>query len=112
MDAKLQQIMAANKNHTRRNESVEEQLPASMTHNTAEEQQWKHRRIQSRKDVFHLLCYKVIGFRLYSGQCVTSYLEADTKKDPTLAHIVVLWQQSQRNPNTLGEGREKFSAYT
>lgn len=64
-----------------------------------------------RKDVFHLLCYRVLGFRLISGWFVTSYLEADIKNDPSLALTVVLWQHSQRNPSSLQERRKKFSAY-
>lgn len=63
-----------------------------------------------RKDIFHLLCYRVLGFRLISGWFVTSYLEADIKNDPSLALIVVLWQHSQRNPSTLQERRNKFSS--
>lgn len=41
------------------------------------------------------LCYRTLGFRLFSGKFVTSYQNADVKDNPTLTLIaltVVLWQ--------------------
>jgi len=102
--ANLQQITAANENHASCNESMKERLPARTAHNTAAEEQHKHHRIPSGKVVFHLLCYRVLGFRVFSGPFVNFYLEVDIKQDPTLALIA-----PKEIPVLRREGREKFS---
>lgn len=55
------------------------------------------------------LCYRTLGFRLFSGQFVTSYQNADIKDNPALtliALIAVLWRHSQKNPSACWwEGR-------
>lgn len=93
MCAKLQQLMAAHKNHARCTKSIKKQLPARM------KKQWKHCWIQSRR-MSSSSCYRTLGFRLFPGQFVTSYQNADIKDNPTLALIAVLWQHSQKNSST------------